>query len=34
MIKVVQSNSDDPMLFNVTVQEAGSETSSSGHYVK
>ena len=26
MIKVVQSNSDDPMLFNVTVQEAGSET--------
>ena len=26
MIKVVQSYSDDPMLFNVTVQEAGSET--------
>ena len=26
MIKVVQSKSNDPMLFNVTVQEAGSET--------
>ena len=26
MIKVIQSNSDDPMLFNVTVEEAGSKT--------
>ena len=30
MIKVVQSNSDDPMLFNVTVQEAGNETHHQG----
>ena len=34
MIKVVQSKSNDPMLFNVTVQEAGSETPPPGHYVK
>ena len=26
MIKVVQSKSNDPMLFNITVQEDGSET--------
>ena len=26
MIKVIQSNQDEPMVFKVTVQEAGSQT--------